>query len=68
MPVMVKQQRILLFKRLNKLSVALKTAKDTATAELLLEEMRNVGIQLQSLVKNQEADHEYTKDDSYNIW
>lgn len=58
MAVMIKQQRILLLKRLDKLSADLKAAKDSEQAEHLLEEMRNVGMQLQALVKNHVPDDE----------
>ena len=58
MAVMIKQQRILLLKRLDKLSADLKAAKDSEAAEHLLEEMRNVGIQLEALVKNHVPDDE----------
>ncbi|MFY0742134.1 hypothetical protein AB1K09_06330 [Solibacillus silvestris] len=60
MKKLVQQQRQLLLKRLDMLSAQLKTEIDSASAEEVLQEMRNIGNLLQELVNVPVANHPFT--------
>lgn len=65
MKKLVQQQRHLLLKRLDVLSVQLKTEIDSAKAEEVLQEMRNIGNLLQELVNVSVANHPFTFDPNF---
>lgn len=65
MKKLVQQQRQLLLKRLDVLSAQLKTEIDSAKAEEVLQEMRNIGDLLRELVNVPVADHPYIFDTSF---
>ncbi|WP_339216235.1 hypothetical protein [Solibacillus sp. FSL W8-0372] len=60
MKKMLQQQRHLLLKRLDVLSAQLKTEIDSAKAEEVLQEMRNIGNLLHELVNVPVANHPFT--------
>ena len=62
---MNKQQRLLLLQSLDKLSGDLKKAQDSERAELILQEMRNIGYQVKTLVRNHAPDQEFPHDENY---
>lgn len=60
MKKLLQQQRHLLLKRLDVLSAQLKTEIDSAKAEEVLQEMRNIGNLLQDFVNVPVANHPFT--------
>ena len=65
MKKMLQQQRHLLLKRLDVLSMQLKTEIDSLRSDEILQEMRNIGNLLQELVNVPVANHPFTFDPDF---